>query len=277
MTQLLRGPFRDPHCPLPTMPCELRSERHDATLILTISDPGTHNTVSEQLFAAGIEALDVAESDPAVRCVILQGDAGQFCAGGNIAQLMHHHATDTALQAQLLERASQFIEGLRACPKPVIAAVEGQAAGVGFALVLACDLVVAADDAVFVMSNAALGLSPDGGASWHLAQMLPRPLALQYIWLAEPVAARQLHACGLVNWVANSGQALAEARCVAERLRQFAPNTLASAKELVNQGLGQPLTRQLANERDHFLANLSHPNGSEGLRAIVDKRVPQYR
>src|SRR6185437_4765164 len=105
-------------------------------------------------------------------------------------------------------RFAAFVDALRVFPKPVIACVEGAAAGGGFALALACDLIVAAEDARFVLSYARVGLTPDGGSSWHLLQALPRQLVAQMVWLAEPMSARQLHAFGIVNWVAASGQAL---------------------------------------------------------------------
>lgn len=260
------------------MPSELRTERTgDGTLVLTMSDPATRNTLSEQLFAAGIEALNVAESDTSVRCLVLQGDAGNFCAGGNIPGLRQRRVADPSVQMQMLERFHQFIEALRACPKPVIAAVEGAAAGGGFSIALACDLIVAAEDARFMMSHARLGLTPDGGGSWHLAQLLPRPLALQAIWLAEPFSARQLEAHGVVVHVTDSGHALAGARALAGRLAAMAPNAVAAAKDLVNQAARGTLLAHLALERDQMLQSLFHPNGGEGLQAFVEKRAPRFR
>jgi len=259
------------------MPSELRTERRGTTLVLTMSDPATRNTLSEQLFSAGVEALDVAESDPEVRCLVLQGEGGHFCAGGHIAGLRERRAADPSVQTRMVERFHQLIEALRTCQKPVIAAVEGAAAGGGLSLALACDLIVAAEDARFIMSHARLGLSPDGGGSWQLAQMLPRQLALQLIWLAEPVTAQQLHAHGVVNWIADHGRALSEACAVAERLARMAPNALASAKELVAQGMHRTLAQHLPLERDHLVQNLFHPNGAEGLQAFIDKRAPRFR
>lgn len=259
------------------MPSEMRSERVGSTLVLTMSDPATRNTLSEQLFAAGIEALAVAESDAEVRCIVLQGDGGHFCAGGNIGGLRERRAADPAMQMQMLERFHEFIEALRACPKPVIAAVEGAAAGGGFSIALACDLLVAAEDARFMMSHARLGLTPDGGGSWHLARLLPRPLALQAVWLAEPFSTRQLEARGLVAQVTESGRAHAAACALAERLAAMAPNALAAGKDLVNQAPQQSLSKHLTLERDQMLQTLFHPNGGEGLQAFVDKRAPRFR
>lgn len=259
------------------MPSELLTERHGATLVLTISDPATRNTLSPQLYAAGIEALGVAESDPEVRCVVLRGDGAHFCSGGNLQRLAHTRTIGPEEQRQSVDRFHNFVEALRTFPKPVIAAVEGFAAGGGFSLALACDLIVAAEDAKFVMSYARAGLSPDGGGSWQLAQALPRALALQAIWLAEPLEPRELQRLGVVQQVSDSGQALQAALRMAERLALMAPNALASAKELVNGARQRSLREQLDAEREHFVANLFHDNGAEGIQAFFDKRKPLFK
>lgn len=259
------------------MPSELLTEHRGAALVLTVSDPAARNALSPQVYAAGVEALGTAESDARVRSVILRGDGAHFCAGGDLKRLAHNRSVGPDEQSQSIERFHGFVEALRAFPKPVIACVEGYAAGGGFSLALACDLIVAAEDAKFVMSYGRVGLSPDGGGSWHLAQHLPRAVALRAIWLAEPLTARELQQFGLVNWVTDSGQALAESLVVAERLAAMAPNAIASAKELVNQGRQRKLREQLDAERDHFVANLFDANGAEGLQAFFDKRPPDFR
>ncbi|HEX6704616.1 MAG TPA: enoyl-CoA hydratase [Albitalea sp.] len=259
------------------MSSELKSERRDSTLVLTLSDPATRNTLSEQLVSAGIEALNVAEADPDLRAVILCGDGGNFCAGGNLRGLQARRQAGVSAQVQMLDQLHQFIEALRVFPKPVIAAVEGAAAGAGFSLALACDLVVAAEDARFMLSYAKVGLTPDGGSTAHLSRVVPRQLVQQWVWLAEPVSARQLHAHGLVNWVTDSGQALAEALNVAKRLAAMAPNAVAGGKELLQRAGEASLTQQLASERDHFIENLFHPNAAEGLQAFFEKRPPHFK
>ena len=259
------------------MPAELLTERIGAVLALTISDPATRNTLSHQVLAAGIEALNIAESDPELRCVVLRGAGSHFCAGGNLQGLLERRRIGPPAQVQMLEHLNQFIEALRVFPKPVIAAVEGAAAGAGFSLALACDLLVAAEDARFILSYGRIGLSPDGGASWSLMQALPRARVQQLIWLGEPVSAQQLRDWGLAGWVAGSGQAFGEALRVAERLAAMAPNALASAKELVQQAPGRSMAQQLDAERDHFVENLFHANGAEGLNAFLEKRAPRFR
>jgi enoyl-CoA hydratase/carnithine racemase len=258
------------------MTAELRSERRDATLLLVISDPAARNALSPQVYAAGIEALNIAEADPTVRCVVLTGDGAHFCAGGDLRRLARTREQGRDAQTANLHLFGDFIEALHTHPKPVIAAVEGAAAGAGFSLALACDLVVAAADARFSMAYGNVGLSPDGGASWQLARALPRARLLQLLWLAETVDAHELAHWGLVARVTDSGGALAEALRIADALATCAPNALASAKDLVNHAADAPLSAQLAAESSHFIDNLFHANGAEGIAAFLDKRRPRF-
>ena len=259
------------------MPTDMTTERRGATLVLTLSDPATRNSLSPQACAAGIEALNRAETDDELRCVVLRGDGAHFCAGGNLQRIANARQGAPEEQAQAMSHFLGFVEALRGFPKPVVAAVEGYAAGGGCSLALACDLIVAAEDAKFVMSWGKVGLSPDGGTSWHLARQLPRAQALRMLWLPEPMTARQWQACGLVTTVTDTAQALSEALKLAERLAQMAPNVLASVKELVNQAPRFDLRRQLDSEREHFVRNLFDANGGEGLRAFLEKRTPDFR
>jgi len=258
------------------MPSVMHSERCGAALVLTLSDPATRNTLSAQACSAGIEAIGGAEADSEIRAIVLRGDGAHFCAGGNLQRLQTVRQQTPDLQADSMAPFHDFIEALRTCPKPTIAAVEGWAAGGGCSLVLACDLVVAAEDARFVLSWGRIGLSPDGGSSWHLARLLPRALALQALWLPEPMSAQLWLQHGLINAVAGSGQALTEALRWAARLAAMAPNALASVKALVNAAPDRGLREQLDAERDHFVRNLFDANGAEGLQAFLDKRPPRY-
>jgi enoyl-CoA hydratase/carnithine racemase len=258
------------------MPSELLTERRGTTLVLTISDPPSRNTLSAQVIAAGIEALGVAESNPEIRAVVVQGAGAHFCAGGNLYGLVERRAAGEATQRRMLEHLHHWIETIASYPKPLIAAVEGAAAGAGFSLALACDLIVAASDARFVMSHAKLGLSPDGGATAKLVDALPPPLVKQMLWLAEPISAATLHEHGLVAMVSLPGSALADALILAERLAAMAPGAVASVKDLVAQAPRRTLVEQLAAERDHLLANLFSADGGEGLQAFLEKRAPRF-
>lgn len=259
------------------MSSELHTERRGTTLVLTLSDPASRNSLSEQVSAAGVEALGVAESDPEVRAIVLRGAGDHFCGGSDLSRLGADRESGPGAQNQALQQFNTFVEAIRVCPKPVIAAVEGAAARGGFALALACDLVVAAADARFLLSYGSLGLTPDGGATWHLMQRVPRATVLEWLWFGEPVPVSRLQELGLVNRVTGHGEAFDTALALAERLGQCAPNAVASVKELVNQWPALTLTQQSALEREHAVQNLFEPNASEGLQAFADQRPPLFR
>ncbi|NML45658.1 enoyl-CoA hydratase [Ramlibacter sp. G-1-2-2] len=255
---------------------ELKSASHGRTMVLTISNPEHRNALGPEIYAAGVEALNAADSNPEVRSVVITGAGSTFCAGGNLQRLLENRAKPKEVQRESIEGLHGWIEAIRTFPKPVIAAVEGAAAGAGFSLALACDFIVAANNAVFVMAYSSVALSPDGGGSWHLARALPSQLVNELLMCGERISAERLQHFGLVNRVADAGSALAEALQLAERLNERAPNALASIKELVNEAALAPLTRQLAQERDQFVANLHHANAGIGIGAFLGKKKPDY-
>ena len=259
------------------MPSSLKSTSEGQTLILTISNPEFKNALSPEIYAAGVEALNAAETNPEIRSVIITGEGTTFCAGGNLQRLLANRQQPKEVQAQSIDGLHNWIDSIRTYPKPVIAAVEGAAAGAGFSLALACDFCVAADNAVFVMAYSTVGLSPDGGGSWALVRTLPRPLVNELLMCGERIGAQRLFDVGLVNRVCSSGSALQEALALAERLNARAPNVLASVKELLNDAATNNLSQHLQAERNHFVRNLHHANGGEGIDAFLTKRTPHYR
>lgn len=258
------------------MTAQLKSTSQGQTMVLALSNPEHRNALGPEMYAAGVEALSVAESSPEVRSVVITGDGAVFSAGGNLLRLQANRQLPPSAQAQSIDGLHSWIEAIRTFPKPVIAAVEGAAAGAGFSLALACDLIVAADNAVFVMAYSSVALSPDGGATWSLARALPRQLASELLMAGERISATRLQQLGVVNRVTAPGAALEQALVLAAQLNARAPNVLASIKELMNEAPAAPLERQLAAERDHFVANLHHANAGIGIAAFLARQTPRY-
>lgn len=256
---------------------ELKSTTDGHTLILTLSNPAFKNALGPAIYAAGVEALNAAENNTEIRSVIITGEGGVFSAGGDLRRLQANRRELPEVQAQSIDGLHNWIDSIRTYPKPVIAAVEGAAAGVGFSLALGCDFCVAADNAVFVMSYSTVALSPDGGGSWSLVRALPRAMVSELLMCGERISAQRLHDFGLVNRVAAPGTALNEALKLAERLSARASNVLASIKELINEAPTNTLSQQLTSERHHFVRNLHHANAGEGIDAFLQKRTPLYR
>lgn len=258
------------------MPAELKSTSHDQTMVLTISNPEYRNALGPDIYAAGIEALNVAESSADVRSVVIVGEGTIFSAGGNLQRLLANRQQPPGYQVQSIEGLHSWIEAIRAFPKPVIAAVEGAAAGAGFSLALACDFLVAANNAVFVMAYSNIALSPDGGGSWSLSRALPRQLATELMMCGERISAQRLHELGVMNRLTDAGGALTQALTLAASLNARAPNALASIKELINEAPLNTLNGQLGAERDHFVRNLHHANAGIGITAFLSKQIPRF-
>ncbi|QCB45314.1 enoyl-CoA hydratase [Hydrogenophaga sp. PAMC20947] len=259
------------------MNASLKSHSHGQTMVLTISNPDHRNALGPDIYAAGVEALNVAEGNAEIRSVVITGEGAHFCAGGNLQRLLANRQQPPEVQVQSIEGLHNWIETIRAFPKPVIAAVEGSCAGAGFSLALTCDLIVAAHNSIFVMAYTNVGLSPDGGASWSLMRALPRATAMQLLLCGDRIEAQRLLDLGVISQVSGTAEALNDALSLAERLDARAPNALASIKELSNDALSNTLHAQLSAERDHFVRNLHHRNAGEGINAFMEKRPAQYR
>ena len=259
------------------MGAQLKSETQDQTLVLTLSNPGMRNALGPEIYIAGIEALGAAETNPAVRSVVITGEGGTFSAGGNLHRLLANRAQEPSAQAASIEALHTWMETIRTYPKPVIAAVEGAAAGAGFSLALMCDFVVAASDSFFVMAYSNIALSPDGGGSWNLARSLPRPIANEILMLGERISAERLHQLGWINQLSNPGESLVQALHLAQRLNARAPNALTGIKDLLNSAAQMPLSDHLAQEKSSFVTLLHHPNALTGINALLHKQTPDYR
>lgn len=238
------------------MTTELLTERHGATLLITLSGPATRNALSTQVFAAGIETLNMAESNPDVGAVVLTGAGGHFCSGADLQHFLKNKHNLSAQGAQI-DAFNQWIEALRSFPKPVIAAVEGLAAGSGLALVMACDLVVAAETARFSAHPQQTPLTPDGGLSHTLVQALGRARALEVLWQGSPLSAQQWHQWGAAQKLVPGGTAVQAAIEWGEDLARLPASVVSSIKELINDAPHQSLRAQMTAEKQHALINLA--------------------
>jgi enoyl-CoA hydratase/carnithine racemase len=215
------------------MTTQLRTERLGATLMFILDGSSHHNALSGAVYAAGVEALNVAESNTELRSVVLTGAGGHFSSGDE----------DADPTAERMAALSRWIEALQAFPKPVVAAVEGMAEGAACELALACDLVVAARDARFAPAHAGTGPAVAGDFSRLLARTLARQQALEWLWLAPPRDARYLQSLGLVNQVVEPGQAQSAALALCERLNALPLHALSARKELMNRAVPWTLER----------------------------------
>lgn len=259
------------------MSAELQASRRDATLILTLSNPGARNALHPDMYAAAVETLSTAERDSSIRAVVITGADQFFCAGGNLNRLLENRNKPKSEQASAIDHLHGLIESIRDCPKPVIAAVEGGAAGAGFSLALACDLIVAGASSKFVMAYVNVGLTPDGGGSWFLSRALPRQLATELLIGGRPVLAPRLHELGVINRLVADGAALDTALQWAEDIAALSPNAVERIKALAHEAQSNSLPQQFEAEKKSFVESLHHRDALEGMTAFLEKRKPQYK
>jgi enoyl-CoA hydratase/carnithine racemase len=256
------------------MTAQLKTERVDDVIVMTISNPQARNALSPEVYAAAIEVLETAGKD--VGAIVLTGEGPHFCGGGNLNRLLANREKDPAVAEESVTALGNWVDALRTSEIPVIAAVEGACAGAGFALALACDMLVAASDAKFVMAYAKVGLSPDGGATWSLPRRLPPALAFEAAALAQPLTAAQLAQHGAVNRVVAPGRALETAMELAHQLAAGPRNAIARIKQLLESAPQRSLSEHLKAERELFLRTLLEPDAKEGMTAFLDKRAARF-
>ena len=224
------------------MPAELQTYRHNATLVLTLCGSGASSLFQSDIHAAVIETLSTAESDRSLAAVVLAGLENFSPAEGKPFSLPPGSEA-------LLENLNDWVQAIRAFPKPVIAAVEGQLAGPVLPLGLACDLVVAGQSSSFRVTSPIAG-----GVTWFLAQDMPRQLAMEMLTSPTPLPATRLHAMGLVNRLADDHTARDCALDWADQLASHAMHA-EGIKTLLQDARHHSLAQQIAAEARHRLEN----------------------
>lgn len=254
----------------------LLSRREGAVLVLSNNNPAARNALSPAFYQALTQALADASNDPAVGAIVLTGEGGHFCAGGDLRQLVKRRELSLPERREKIEGLHDLIRAVRACSKPVIAAVEGAAAGAGVSLALACDMVVAARNAVFSVAYVKIGLTPDGGATALLAQFLSRQVLTELCLTGERISGERLHALGAVNRLAEAGAALAEAIALAQQLAAGPDEAMAHIKALCHAAYDNTLEQQLDQEREFMVHAQASEESREGMAAFLEKRSPDY-
>jgi len=239
--------------------------------ILRLNRPDKRNALATPLLAEVAAALDAADCDEAVRCVLVTGGEKIFAAGADIAEM----AAKTAVGALADERAALWAR-IRAFAKPLIAAVNGWCLGAGNELLMCCDLAVAARDARFGQPESNLGIIPGAGGTATLTRLVGRTAAMKLVLLGEPISAEEAQALGLVAEVVEPDQVRARALELAARIAGRAPVAMRQAKAMVRQAFELPHTAHLAAERQAFALLFATDDKAEGVQAFLDKRPPAW-
>jgi 2-(1,2-epoxy-1,2-dihydrophenyl)acetyl-CoA isomerase len=256
------------------MPIDVRGPV-DGVQTIVLNEPDKLNALSAAMLRELSQAVRAAERDDAVRTLVITGAGKGFCAGADISEF-GADGTDSAAGEHLRSSFNPLIMRIHALEKPVLAAINGVAAGAGVSLALACDLRFAASSARLVLAFIRIGLVPDAGLFYFLPRLIGPAKTLELAWTGDPLTAEDAYGLGMLNKVVSDDRLLSETQAVAARLAAQPRKATALIKRAVSQAHELPLERVLELEAAYQTIASRDPNFAEGLAAFRAKRPPTF-
>jgi 2-(1,2-epoxy-1,2-dihydrophenyl)acetyl-CoA isomerase len=244
--------------------------------VVTFNRPEGFNAFHAAMIGNVAEKLIGLSTNTEVVGVVLTGAGKAFCAGGDLKWLSTCGMTAGAAFHALAAAYHQAIVEIRRMPKPVVAAVNGLAAGGGFSMALACDFRVMAKSAILRQAYTSNGLSVDGGGTYTLPRLVGLAKAMEIVALDRPIPAEQALAWGLATEVVEDGQAVNRALGMVREIARLPLSSFQASKKLLTDSFHTPFEHQLERERELLAWCADHPNGQEGIKAFLEKRSPVY-
>ncbi len=246
----------------------------EGVAVITLNRPDKLNSFDREMSLEVIDALDKAKEDGTVRAVLITGEGRAFSAGQDLAEAI---APGTRIEDILTTQYNPIVGRIRSLPKPVVAAVNGVAAGAGANIAFACDLTLAAESANFIQSFINIGLIPDSGGTFTLPRMVGMQRAFGQMILAPKVSAKEAETCGMIWKVTPDAELMDQAMALAIKLATMPTKAIALTKEALNRSTTNSMPQQLDVENElQTIAGRSH-DYNEGVKAFLEKRKPVYR
>lgn len=242
----------------------------NGVLTIEIARPEKKNALTRAMYQGMADALVGANEDKSVRAVLIQGQPQIFTSGNDIEDFMASPPRDEDAPV------FQFMRALLGCQKPVIAAVNGAAIGIGTTLLLHCDFVYVADDSRLAMPFVGLGLVPEFGSSLVVPRLMGHVKAAEKLLLGDPFTGAEAVECGIANAVLPAGEVVNQARRVAERFNNLAPSAVRESKRLMRAPHAEQLEAVIRQEAEIFGARLRSPEAMEAFQAFFQKRQPDF-
>ncbi|CAJ0714449.1 2,3-dehydroadipyl-CoA hydratase [Ralstonia edaphis] len=248
----------------------IRTETADGVLTLTFDRLDRKNAITAAMYQTLADALLAAETDPAIRVIVLAGHESVFTAGNDLEDFMKNPPKDESAPVH------QFLKAISTATKPLIASVSGAAVGVGTTMLLHCDLVYASETAKLSMPFAQLGLCPEAASSLLLPQLAGYHRAADKLLFGEPFDANEARELGLVNRVLPAGELDAFVRTQARKLTLLPPASLRATKRLMKEGATPQIAERMSVEGKQFGEMLRAPEAREAFTAFFEKRRPDF-
>lgn len=252
-------------------------EQHGTILEITLNRPDVYNALNLDMMKMLGETLSYAATNDAIKGVIITGNGKAFCSGGDLKSISQQAEDAAAVLYRLAPQFHLSITEIRLMEKPVVAAINGIAAGGGFSLALACDFRVMAQSTILRQAYTSSGLSMDGGGTFALPRLVGLGRAMEIMAFDNPISSAQALEWGLVTKVVPDDQVLPEALGMLETLTLGALQSFAWSKKLMTHSFNNTLETQLELERQGISDCAAHPNGQEGIHAFLEKRKPSFR
>jgi len=249
-------------------------EKAGGVLTLTLNRPEKKNALTRAMYQALGEAIDGAADDPDVRCVLIQANGDAFTAGNDLGDFAAVNAGDTTAN-QAREGGNPLLAALGRAKVPLVAAVHGRAVGVGVTMLLHCDLVYVAEDALLTTPFVNLALVPEAASSLLLPARIGHARAFSMFVLGEAVTGRQAEAWGIANAALPAGEVRGRARTAAEAVAAKPPASVAITKSLMRDPAA--LAARMAEEGQHFIRQLASDEAKEAFAAFAEKRAPDFQ
>ena len=249
---------------------EVTTDLSGGILTITVSRPEKKNALTNAMYGALADALERAEADAGIRVVVFQADGEIFSAGNDLGEFTEQ-STGNGPAVRHVER---FLRNIATASKPVMAAVQGKAVGVGTTMLLHCDMVLLSDDAQLIAPFINLALVPEASSSLLMPSRIGYVRAFEMFALGEPVLASDAFAWGLANRVVSRDQLRTATRQIAERLAEKPAGALALAKGLMRNT--EPMLAQMERESRIFAAQLRSEEAREAFKAFAEKRKPDF-
>jgi enoyl-CoA hydratase/carnithine racemase len=243
----------------------------DGVMTIALNRPEKKNAITSAMYQTMADALANAQEDAAVRAIVIRGGAAAFSAGNDLEDFVK--SPPTSEDAPVL----QFLKRISEAEKPIVASVAGVAVGIGTTLLLHCDLVYAADSAMFSLPFSQLGLCPEAASSLLLPRLAGYALAAEKLLLGEAFDAREAHRMGIVNRLLPAGEVDAFAYAQAVKLAGLPASSLRVTKRLMKRASGQEIADRMKEEVVHFGKMLLAPEAREAMTAFFQKRKPDFR
>ena len=242
---------------------------------ITFNRPKAFNSFNREMAFAFQDALDNCQNDDSVRVVVVRGEGKAFCAGQDLKEVTDEKL-NPGFKNILDEHYGPIIKKIRALEKPVIAAVNGVAAGAGANIAFACDIVIAHELAVFIQAFSAIGLIPDSGGTFFLPRLIGFQKATALAMLADKISAKEAEKLGLVYQVIEANEFDEHVGRISQRVSQMPTKALALTKKAFNESLNNTLAQQLDLESKLQIEASETQDYHEGVAAFVEKRKPNF-